>query len=61
MTMRAGWTLNGHHFRETLTIRGTRPTWMFFIDGKPTARKAWEIALAEARAAHDAAKAGAAS
>jgi hypothetical protein len=50
MTMRADWRLGGKHFRETHDINGRR---ICFIDGKPTARRAWLAELVVARKAQD--------
>lgn len=48
MTMRAGWTYNGKHFRETYDINGRR---ICFVDGKPTSREEWIAELSAAKAA----------
>lgn len=50
MTMRADWRLGGRHFRETYDINGRR---ICFLDGKPTARRAWLAALQDAQKAQD--------
>jgi hypothetical protein len=51
MTMRAGWTFNGKHFRETYDINGRR---VYFVDGKPITRAEFVIELSRAMAASNA-------
>lgn len=54
MATRAGWTINGKHFCETWTTRRGAPTLLCFIDGKPTARAKFKVAIAEAKAGENA-------
>lgn len=53
MAMRAGWKIDGKHFRETVTTRMYSRRVMYFIDGKPVSRKEFfaEYNAAKARGA----------
>lgn len=48
MSVRAGFTINGSHFRETYAVNGRR---MFFVDGKIASRHEWQAAIYAAKAA----------